>query len=197
MKYCIAALIGYLLGSLNVSVMLSTHFEDGDVRKKGSGNAGATNMARVYGLQAGLLTLAGDMLKTFAAVTVGRLLAGDAGLLCAGAACMLGHCWPVFHAFRGGKGASVGAMTALLIDGRVFLAAAAVFFLIALTTKKVSVGSTCAALTLALTALILPLGWERAVLGIIIGAIVVFQHRENIKRLLNGTEPDFKAAKRR
>ena len=77
--------------------------------KKGSGNAGATNMARVYGMKAGIATFMLDAVKTAAAMLIGAAIGGEAGKALAGAACIVGHCWPVYFSFRGGKGVSVGA----------------------------------------------------------------------------------------
>ena len=112
LKYAIVIAAGYLLGSLSASVLLSRLGWGRDVRKHGSGNAGATNMARVFGLGAGFATLAGDMLKAAAATYLGMRLLGDAGIAAGGVACMLGHCFPVFHEFHGGKGISVGSLAA-------------------------------------------------------------------------------------
>ena len=109
LKYLLVIVVGYLLGSLSISVILSRNVMGSDVRSHGSGNAGATNMARVFGMKAGVMTLAGDMLKALIAMWLGKLLLGDIGLAVSGIACIVGHCFPVFHDFKGGKGISVGA----------------------------------------------------------------------------------------
>lgn len=193
-KLLITIVIGYLLGSLSSSVLLSIKAWGGDVRKKGSGNAGATNMARVYGWAAGILTLACDMAKAGLSVWIGWKLLGDWGLAAGGMACMVGHCFPVFHHFKGGKGISVGAILGLAIDWRVFLTIVAVFLIVALLTKKVSAGSVAAAVALPVAAILFRVETPLLVLAIFSSCIAVFQHRGNIKRLINGTEPDFKAA---
>ena len=114
MKYIIIALIAYLLGSFCASIPLSKRVYGGDVREKGSGNAGATNMARVYGMKAGLATFAADAVKTVAAMLIGSKLGGVSGEAVAGAACIIGHCFPVYFSLRGGKGVSVGAALGLM-----------------------------------------------------------------------------------
>ena len=185
---------GYLLGSLSASIILSRTAWGGDVRGKGSGNAGATNMARVYGLGAGFLTLGCDMLKTIAAMWLGSLLLGDVGLALGGICAMIGHCFPVFHGFKGGKGISVGAALGLMIDWRVFVCIIATFLIVAFLTKKVSLGSICAAVAITVFSLVFHVTTPRLILAICAMCLAIFQHRGNIDRLIKGTEPDFKAA---
>ena len=193
-KYPLIAVAGYLLGSMSASILLSRLALGGDVRGKGSGNAGATNMARVYGLGAGFLTLGCDMLKAVLATWIGSLLLGDVGLALGGVCCMVGHCFPVFHKFKGGKGISVGAALGLMIDWRVFLAIILVFLIVAFLSRKVSLGSLAAAVAITVFSLIFAVSTPKLILAIIAMCIAVFQHRGNIRRLLQGTEPDFKAA---
>ena len=104
LKYILLLAAGYLLGSISSAVILSRYLYKTDVRTLGSGNAGATNAARVYGMGMGLATLVCDGLKTAASMYLGLLLGGEVGFALAGAACVVGHCWPVFFRFRGGKG---------------------------------------------------------------------------------------------
>jgi len=190
----ICCIIGYIFGSISISVTVSTLFLGGDIREKGSGNAGATNMARIYGWGAGALTLVADMLKTLAAMWLGKILSGDVGFACAGVGCMVGHCWPIFYKFKGGKGVSAGAMVALMIDWRVFIAVIAAFLVFALASKKVSLGSVMAAVTLSVMTAVLSLGTAQLILAICSSTICICRHSENIKRLINGTEPVFRAA---
>ena len=121
LRYLIVIIAGYLLGSLSASILLSRTALGGDVREKGSGNAGATNMARVYGMGPGVFTLLGDMFKAGLAMLMGWFLLGDWGIAIGGMACISGHCFPFLHDFRGGKGISVGAAIGLAIDWRVFV----------------------------------------------------------------------------
>ena len=193
-KYAAVIISGYLLGSVSASILLSRSAWGGDVRGKGSGNAGATNMARVYGLGAGFLTLGCDMLKAVLACWIGSLLLGDVGLAVGGICCMIGHCFPVFHRFKGGKGISVGAALGLMIDWRVFVCIIGVFLIVAFLSKKVSLGSVFASVGIAAFSIVFQVGTPKIVLAVCAMCLAIFQHRSNIKRLLNGTEPDFKAA---
>lgn len=193
--YIIITLAGYFLGSISISILLSRCVLGRDVRRHGSGNAGATNMARVFGMHAGLLTLAGDMLKAAAACLLGFLLCGDVGMALGGGACLLGHCFPVLHGFRGGKGVSSGAMVALAIDWRVFLCVVGAFLIAALLTKKVSFGSICGALAVFIASAAFCVSTPRLILAAAAMLLVIARHKDNIVRLINGTEPDFKPAK--
>lgn len=194
LKLLLAIVIGYLLGSLSSSILLSRSAWGGDVRAKGSGNAGATNMARVYGWAAGIVTLLCDMAKAGLSVWLGWKLLGDWGLAASGIACMVGHCFPVFHNFKGGKGISVGAAIGLAIDWRVFVTIVVVFLIVALLTKKVSAGSLAASAAIAVASILFAVGTPKIVLAVTAMCIAVFQHRGNIDRLSRGVEPDFKAA---
>ena len=118
LKFILVIIAAYVMGSLSISIFMSRHVLGRDIRRAGSGNAGATNMARVYGMSAGVLTLGGDMCKTAAAMLLGYLVLGDRGMAAAGMACMAGHCYPLLHGFKGGKGVSAGAAIALCIDWR-------------------------------------------------------------------------------
>ncbi len=189
---------GYLLGSVSVAIVL-TRRKGGDVRDKGSGNAGATNVARVYGIWVGLATLVGDGVKTALAMLVlGRLLAGEPGMAAAAFGCLLGHCFPVYFGFRGGKAVSVGAAIGLCLDWRLFLILLAVFLILAFSTKRVSVGSMAAAVAFPIGQLILGgFPWYSLALGCFITVFVIFMHRENLKRLLHGKEPEFKLGKKK
>ncbi|MBQ4017572.1 MAG: glycerol-3-phosphate acyltransferase, partial [Oscillospiraceae bacterium] len=145
LKWLFVLAISYLLGSLNFSIILSKMIGR-DIRKQGSGNAGATNMTRVFGWAAGIATLIFDVLKAIAAMMIGRAMLGDTGICLGGMGSLVGHCWPIFHNFKGGKGISVGAAVGLMIDWRVFAVIITAFLIAALLSKKVSVGSLCAAL---------------------------------------------------
>ena len=188
LTYCIIALIGYLLGSVSISVILSTYILHKDVRAHGSGNAGATNVAR-----AGILTLLGDMLKTVLAGLFGLLLAGRLGLVIGCAGCVIGHSWPVFFKFRGGKGVAVSACIGLLLDWRFFLILFVVFFLVFFLTRRVSACSVVSALVYPIAYWLLhpEFGAEHC-LCIFICVLVVFLHRSNIRRLLRGEEAKFR-----
>ena len=195
LKYILLALGSYLIGSISFSIIMSCLL-GGDVRNQGSGNAGATNMARVYGILPGIITWLLDVLKTVLCIWAGTKLMGDWGLTVAGAACIIGHCYPVYYGFKGGKGVSVGCALALMIDLRVFACVMTVFFILAFTTKKVSLASICATTSILIFGPLFHVGFARMILACIGVLLIDFRHRENIKRLLNGTEQNFKAAKK-
>lgn len=191
--YAITAVIGYLLGSISIAVLLSKYQWGGDVRESGSGNAGATNVARVYGMKAGLITLFGDMTKTAISALIGLLLAGQVGFAIGCGACLVGHCWPVYFGFRGGKGVSVAACIGLLLDWRMFLALLAVFFLIFLVSRRVSLCSICAAALYPVMYLLLGHVVDAGfVVCCMVTVIVIVLHRENIRRLIKGEEAAFR-----
>ncbi len=153
----LSIVIGYVLGSCSASVIVSKLVYRGDVRKYGSGNAGATNMARVYGWKGGLVVLLGDVGKALIAMCICFYLGllGDKAnthgvdyMCIAGAACMFGHSFPVFFGFKGGKCVTVGAALALAIDWRVFLISISVFIIVVAITKIVSISTFLAALVL-------------------------------------------------
>lgn len=191
--YWIVVLVaGYVLGSLSFSIILSKVLGR-DIRKEGSGNAGATNMTRVFGWAAGVSTLAFDFLKAFAAMKLGQALLGDVGICLGGIASMTGHCFPVFHDFKGGKGIATGAAVGLMIDWRVFVCIVAVFLLVSVLTKKVSLGSISAAVVIVPATLIFARTGPMLALAVYGMVLAICRHAQNIRRLLNGTEPDFRA----
>jgi glycerol-3-phosphate acyltransferase PlsY len=193
-----ALLAGYLLGSVSVAVVLTKRLSKGDIRKQGSGNAGATNVARVYGIWVGLATLAGDGLKTALAMYLGSLIAGEPGMIAAAFGCLMGHCFPLYFGFKGGKAVSVSAAIGLFLDWRFFLILVAVFFLTFFLTKRVSVCSMAAAVAYPLGMLALGgFPWYALALGCFITVFVIFMHRENLKRLIKGTEPKFTLGNRK
>lgn len=199
LKYILTAVCAYFFGSVSVSILLSRSVMNADVRAHGSGNAGATNMARVFGLRMGAVTLAGDMLKAALAMLLGFALLGERGMCVAGALCLVGHCYPALHEFRGGKGVSVGTAVFLAADWRVLAVAVVFFALAAFLSRKVSLGSLAAAISGFAAAAYLALPLPRLLLGAFTMLLVILRHRENIIRLVRGTEPDFTlgSAKRR
>ena len=194
LKWLFVLAVSYLLGSLSFSILFSRMLGR-DIRKHGSGNAGATNMTRVFGWAAGVATLAFDILKAVAAMLIGRALLGDVGICLGGIGSMVGHCWPVFHQFKGGKGISVGAALGLMIDWRVFVTIIAVFLIVALLSKKVSLGSISAAVSIVPATLIFAPKPPLIILAVVGMILAVTRHAENIRRLIAGTEPDFRAGK--
>lgn len=193
-----AVLGGYLIGSLNFAIILTKYFLHADVRERGSGNAGTANVARVFGPWMGAATLVGDVGKTILAMYLGTALLSINGMCAAAAVCMIGHCFPVFFGFRGGKGVAVAAGIALMLDWRLFLILLAVYALVSILIKKASVSSLIAAGALPFAMLI----WgEFAAVEILLAAfsalVIWLMHRGNIKRLLHGEEGKFHFGKRK
>ncbi|MDO4488137.1 MAG: glycerol-3-phosphate 1-O-acyltransferase PlsY [Eubacteriales bacterium] len=196
LKYLLVITAAYLIGSFSMSIILSKYVYHDDVRKHGSGNAGATNIARTFGWGPGILTFLCDFLKCAIAMEIGMRLLGDPGKCAAGIACLIGHCFPVYFNFKGGKAVSTGACVGFLIDWKIFLAMIIVFAVTALITKIVSISSILAALTTVVMAFIINLTLPMRILAIFAGILVIFMHYPNIVRLLNGTESKFKAGSR-
>lgn len=187
----LCAIGGYLIGSISVSILLSRFVFGNDVRAQGSGNAGAANVARVLGLGAGALTFLGDFAKGVLAMWLGGLLLGSLGTCIAGIACLLGHCFPIYFRFKGGKAVSTGAAVALMLDWRLFLVAIAAFALAALLFRTASVSSMTAAVAVAVCAPFLTHDAALLTLSTFAALLVLVMHRTNIRRLLHGTEPKF------
>lgn len=192
-------LLSYFFGCFNGSFMVSHFIIRDDVRKHGSGNAGLTNFYRTYGAKYALLVIACDMGKTVAACLLGsfffRCLGWDGtlGTLLAGLGCELGHIFPVFYGFRGGKGILSGGTLVLLLNWRVAAVTWALFLLLWLTTRYVSLASITATCSAPITVYFVyahnPIYTG---LCLAVAALVVWCHRENIQRLLHGTEKKFK-----
>lgn len=189
--YILLIIVGYLIGSVNSAILLVRSMFRKDVRQSGSGNAGATNVARVFGIRSGLLTLGCDIGKAVIACLIGRLIHGQNGLMAAGLACLVGHCWPVFFKFKGGKGIAVGAGVILMLNFRLFLVEAALFVLCFVLWRRVSLCSVVCAIAFPVGCwLIYGLGVP-FILSAVMCVIVVFQHRQNIARLVRGEEARF------
>lgn len=191
-------LVSYLLGCFNGSVMTSHFIIRDDVRKHGSGNAGLTNFYRTYGAKYALGVIFCDMIKMVVAGLIGgylfQSLHGDwtLGLLLAGIGCELGHMFPVFFGFKGGKGILSGGTLVIMLDWRVALIAWALFILLWLVTKYVSLGSVCGTATMPVTTfLFLGHNWLYFALSLVIVGLILYCHRENIVRLVKHQEHKF------
>lgn len=190
----LTALFSYLLGNLNGAILLSRLVEKDDVRRHGSGNAGFTNFFRNYGKATSLLVILIDGAKTALSCLLGAFLLGKYGLgtegmLLGGLCATLGHDFPAFLGFQGGKGIVCGFMTALVTDWRIGLILLALFALIYLSTKYVSLASLlCAVSFLVLFPLFYPGKSFVILLSAVMALLAIFLHRENLKRLLKGQE---------
>jgi glycerol-3-phosphate acyltransferase PlsY len=199
--YIIVAIVAYLIGSVNFSVIFSKKFAGFDVREKGSGNAGATNMLRSVGKKAAALTLLCDVLKGVVAI-VFAVIAGaiaqnsDKALLVQISAIMVvvGHTFPIFFEFKGGKGVATSLGVLLIINWKIGLICLVFALVLMLLTRMVSLGSVGAAvlypvLTLFIhTNYLVSDGSGYFVFSVILAVLVAFNHRKNIQRILNGTE---------
>lgn len=185
---CIA--IPYLLGSVNFALVISKVFYRDDIRKYGSGNAGMTNMLRTYGKLAAAGTLICDMLKASVSVWFGMLVFGYIGGYAAGFFCVLGHIFPIFFKFKGGKGVATTAAMVLTLDPLCFLILIVLFIIIVAATKYVSLGSVICCMVYPIITYKLS-SWGQGfpvIFSFLVAAVVIFMHRENIKRLRNRTE---------
>jgi glycerol-3-phosphate acyltransferase PlsY len=205
----VTVVAAYLIGSISFAVIFAKAFMKKDVRELGSGNAGATNVLRNAGVVPGLLTFLCDALKGFAASYMGYAIfdyihtqtnsewsyAIYGAYLC-GAACMLGHILPIFFEFKGGKGVATSVGIFAVCCPIAIVIGLSVFILCVIFTRYVSLGSVLAATVVVIFSIIfhndaaniLP----QIILAAIMGAMVIGKHKENIKRLLNGTESKVK-----
>lgn len=190
----LALLLGYLLGSLNTAILVGRLYGT-DIRTQGSKSAGLTNTLRVLGKSAALLVLAGDVLKGIAACLIGLAIGIWLGpdcisLLAAGAGAIVGHNWPLYFGFKGGKGALTGIAVLFMLDWRIALLCLGLFVAIVAATRFVSLGTICATLLFAILSFLPAFGHGLYVhiFAAAMAAIVILQHRQNVGRLLSGTE---------
>jgi glycerol-3-phosphate acyltransferase PlsY len=200
--YIIVAVIAYLIGSINFSVIISKKMAGFDVREKGSGNAGTTNMLRSVGKRAALITLICDILKGVVAILValimGKIIKNvDKALLIqiAGILVILGHTFPVFFEFKGGKGVATSLGVLIMTNWQIGLICLVFALVIMAVTRMVSMGSIAAAILFPVLTLFIHTnfiveasGIKYFVYSLILAALVIFNHRENIKRIVSGTE---------
>lgn len=182
------AAIGYLLGAIPFGIVITRALGLGDLRQIGSGNIGATNVLRTGNKPAALATLLLDSGKGAIAVLLARWLAGEDAALLAGAAAFLGHLYPVWLGFRGGKGVATFLGTVLALDWRLGLAACAIWLVTALVTRISSLSALVAAAMSPLLALWLD-GPRLALVAGFMAVLIFIRHRANIARIRSGTEP--------
>jgi len=198
LKILAALALGYLLGSLNTSVIVGKIYGK-DIRSHGSKSAGLTNTLRVLGKSAAVFVLVGDVSKGIVACLIGLWLgvyinSGEAvdcvSLLAAGAGAVIGHNWPVYFGFKGGKGALTAAAVMLMVDWMAALLSLGVFALIVALTRYVSLGTISAAVFFVVISFVPVFGntFYFNIFSVLIAAIIILKHRENIRRLISGTE---------
>ena len=202
--YIIMAIIAYLIGSINFSVIISKKMAGFDVREKGSGNAGSTNVLRTVGKKAALLTLVCDILKGVVSVLVALLVGLIAGetankailVEIAALAVVIGHTFPVFFQFKGGKGVATSLGVILIVNWKIGLICLVFALAIMAVGRMVSLGSISASVLFAVLTIFIrdsyiggvEFEFSFIIFGILLAALVIFNHRSNLKRILAGTE---------
>lgn len=217
MHMFLVAVIGYLIGSISFSILFTRHFKNkSDIRNLGSGNAGFTNVLRSVGFAPAFLTMLGDFGKGIVACLFGKYVFSQIslpgvpefcivqyGIYVAGVACLLGHVYPCFFGFRGGKAVLTAFSLLLMTDWRVAFLALVIFLIVIFSTRLVSLGSILAAVSYPITTFVITyfydyLGEFRpatfgytvivTTIAVLVGFFVVYKHKKNLIRLLNGEE---------
>lgn len=207
LKCVLIGVVSYLLGSLNFSIILSEVVKKKDIRKSGSGNAGATNMMRTYGIKAAVGTMLGDIFKVAIGILVAFAILGvpmkyiftnpaDAAEIqrvmlykeFAGLFCVLGHIFPLYFKFKGGKGVAACTGMVIIVDWRIALILFVIFVSVILISKWISLGSIVIAILYPVLIFIFYKNWILSLVALLFTAIVIIAHRENIKRLIKGEE---------
>lgn len=198
LKTVAALALGYLLGSLNTAVIVGKIYGK-DISSHGSKSAGLTNTLRVLGKSAAVFVLAGDILKGIVACLIGLHLgvyvySGEAidcvSLLAAGAGAVMGHNWPVYFGFKGGKGALTAAAVLFMLDWIMALICLSLFVIIVASTRYVSLGTICAIMSFLAISFIPVFGYSFyfQIFASLMAVMVIFRHKGNIQRLLSGKE---------
>ena len=203
LAYIIIAIIAYAIGSINFSVIISRKMAGFDVREKGSGNAGSTNVLRTVGKKAAALTLVCDILKGVVAILIALLVSifaknSSAAILVeiAALAVVIGHTYPIFFEFRGGKGVATSLGIILVINWQIGLICLIFALAIMAIARMVSLGSISAAVLFAILTIFIrehyiggiDFDFTFVIFGVLLAAIVIFNHRSNLKRIVAGTE---------
>lgn len=193
--FCI--IIAYFLGNISGGMIFGKLLFNKDIRDYGSKNAGTTNALRVFGIKAGALTFIVDVLKSLLACFIGMKLLGLSGILLAGIFVVLGHNWPVFLNFKGGKGIASSFGFIMFLDYKIAIVAIIIFIIIVILTKYISLGSMLT------TTLVLPISYiffgYRNIYVLLtflfLASLSIFRHNSNIIRLINGNENKIKIKK--
>ncbi len=189
-------IIGYLFGSLSSAIIVCKLMKLPDPRTQGSNNPGATNVMRIGGKKAAYTTFAGDFLKGIIPVLIAHSIGNNYAIAGAGIGAFLGHLYPLYFSFKGGKGVATFVGVLIAVNPLIFLVFGLVWLAILFTTGYVSLASMLAAIIASIATLFM--GYSSIITGLlsIITLLMIYKHRANITRLLNGTESHFKKDKR-
>ncbi|ONI44187.1 acyl-phosphate glycerol 3-phosphate acyltransferase [Candidatus Epulonipiscioides gigas] len=191
----IMLVVGYLLGSIQSAIIYSKYIKGTDIRKQGSGNAGSTNVIRIYGKKAGISVFICDILKAVIAVVIAKVIYVDHQIIAAlyaAIGAIIGHSYPLYFGFKGGKGVAVTVGAIYIIDFRIGIISTIVFYISLKLTKIVSLSSMLLTSSVPICLYIFyrdrSFTTEAVILGCVIAVITIFRHHSNIRRIINGTE---------
>ena len=195
-KWVFAVAIGYCLGNFQTGIMIGKLFGNVDIRHMGSNNAGTTNVLRTLGWKPSLLTFLGDAVKGLIGSMIGYLLCGTYGAYAGGIAVIIGHNWPAFYGFHGGKGIATSFGVILFVHPWVALILLGSQIVIVAMTKYMSIASMFCAMLFGFIVMFLRWGdWIEICMAFMVGVLAIYSHQANIKRLLSGTENKLDFAK--
>jgi glycerol-3-phosphate acyltransferase PlsY len=188
MYFIIVFIISYLLGSINTSIIVSKFSSKIDIRKYGSGNAGATNILRTLGKKAALIVVIGDLLKGVIAVIISQNIYPEFGSLIGGIGVILGHNFPLYYNFKGGKGIITSTAVIFMIDWKIGLTLVIISVIVIAITKYVSLGSIVGCILFPISVVMFNMGKEYLIFSLVVTVLALIMHRGNIKRLLTRQE---------
>lgn len=208
----IALLFGYLVGSVNLSIVVTRYIGKFDIRTRGSGNAGGTNVARTMGAAWGISVIIVEIAKGFAAGLLAKYLfpgdvfgIGEVGAVISGCVavfgCMLGNRFPCFHGFKGGKGVTTCAAVMGVLDWRILLVLVVVFLTVFFISRMVSLASMIASVGMPISTAFIyrdsQFWWVLVIITLLMCLLLIFNHKSNIKRIISGTENKFNFGKKK
>lgn len=208
----IALLFGYLVGSVNLSIVVTRYIGKFDIRTRGSGNAGGTNVARTMGAAWGISVIIVEISKGFAAGLLAKYLfpgdvfgIGEVGAVISGCVavfgCMLGNRFPCFHGFKGGKGVTTCAAVMGVLDWRILLVLVVVFLTVFFISRMVSLASMIASVGMPISTAFIyrdsQFWWVLVIITLLMCLLLIFNHKSNIKRIISGTENKFNFGKKK